>query len=122
MKKILLLLLIVCSGTITNAQSNSVLTKLNGKYGFIYNDHKRMVELISSSNTFIEYDETGNQVTDGSFIKKGDTYYLTPIVTSNQSEIDIPVNFKVLKELPKKFIVVFNSAEVKSKSLDLFKL
>lgn len=121
MKKILLLLLIVCSGTIASAQSISINT-INGKYGFIYNDHKRMVELISSSNTFIEYDETGNQVTDGSFIKKGDTYYLTPIVTSNQSEIDIPVNFKVLKELPKKFIVVFNSAEVKSKSLDLYKL
>lgn len=121
MKKLLLLLLIV-SGTYINAQTNSVKSNLNGKYGFIYNEQKHMVHFIASNNTFIEYDEAGNQLTDGEFVKQGDRYYLTPIVKSNNSEIDIPVNFKIIKFLPKKLVVDFNSKEVESKSLNLYKL
>lgn len=121
MKKLLLLLFIV-SGTYIKAQSNLSVNNLDGKYGFIYNEQQHMVHFISSNNTFIEYDENGNQLTDGEFIKKGDTYFLTPIVKSNNSEIDIPVNFKVIKSLPKKLIVVFNSDQVESKTLNLYKL
>jgi hypothetical protein len=121
MKKLLLLLFII-SGTFIKAQSNLNVNNLDGKYGFIYNEQKHMVHFISSNNTFIEYDEKGNQLTDGEFIKKDDTYYLTPIVRTNKSEIKLPINFKVIKSLPKKLIIVFNSKEVESKTINLFKL
>lgn len=120
MKRLLLLLLIIISGTYIKAQSSTA--TLNGKYGFKYNEKKHMVQFIASSNTFIEYDEKGNQITDGEFVKKDDTYYLTPIVKSNASEISLPVNFRILESLPKKLVVVFNSKEVDSKSLNLYKL
>ena len=101
MKKLLLLFTIVFAGTLIHAQSSATITNLNGKFGFIYKDQKRMVELIASSNTFIEYDEKGNQLTDGSFVKKGDRYFLTPIVTSNGSQINIPVDFIITSNRPK---------------------
>jgi hypothetical protein len=121
MKKLLFLFLII-SGTLIQAQTNSVKINLDGKYGFIYNDQEHIVHFIASSNTFIEYDKEGHQLTDGEFIKKNDIYYLTPIVKSNKSEIKLPINFKVMKSLPKKLIVVFNSEQVESKTLNLYKL
>jgi len=120
MKRLLLLFLIVISGSYINAQSLKV--SLEGKYGFIYNDQKHMVHFIPASNTFIEYDEKGNQLTDGSFIKQDDSFILTPIVKSNSSLISIPVNFKVLEELPKKIRVNFSSSEVTNRELNLYKL
>lgn len=121
MKKLLLLLLII-SGTFIQAQTNSVKINLDGKYGFIYNEKEHIVHFIASSNTFIEYDKEGNQLTDGEFLKKGETYYLTPIVKSNKSEINLPINFKIIESLPKKLVVVFNSEKIESKSLNLYKL
>ncbi|MCB0409163.1 MAG: hypothetical protein KDD29_03030 [Flavobacteriales bacterium] len=122
MKKLFFIFFIICAATNISAQTSSSLSNLNGKYGFIYNDNKRLVEFITSSNTFIEYDENGNQLTDGTFTKKGDVFILTPIVKTNASQISIPVNFKIVENLPKKIVVVFNSSEVDNKKLNLYKL
>lgn len=115
---ILLLFIGTCASAQTYPQSNY----LNGKYQFIYNDEVRIVEFFSNTNTFIEYDENLNQLTDGTYNLVKNIFYLVPVNKTSLSQVSIPVNFKIMGTLNNKTTVLLNSTEVTDRRLNIFKL
>lgn len=122
MKNILALLVLIIVGFIppVNAQSSLNLHG-NSKYEFVYNDKIHTVLFMPTSNTFIEYDENGNKVTDGNLIMKKRSFTLMPVVKSGFSLINLDVYCKIVENLPDKIVVDFTSSEVKSRRIELKK-